>query len=70
MPSGHVNGWSPEDIDILVRRTARPRELVEAFCRAVDKRLFLTLSERQRRSTLHFHLDLGDGEGGDPEGSR
>ena len=52
-----INGWSEPEIERLARRTGRPRELVERFCRAVDKRLFLMLDERQRRATLHFHLD-------------
>ena len=55
-----VNGWSEEEVERLVRRTGRPRDRVEAFCRAVDKRLFLMLGERQRRATLHFHLGLPD----------
>lgn len=52
-----INGWSEPEIERLMRRTASTRERVEAFCRAVDKRLFLMLDERQRRATLHFHLD-------------
>jgi hypothetical protein len=55
-----VNGWTEPEIERLMRRTGRPRELVERFCRAVDKRLFLMLDERQRRATLHFHLDPPD----------
>jgi hypothetical protein len=58
MPGAPINGWNAEEIDRLVRRTSKPRELVEEFCRAVDKRLFLLLDERQRRSTLHFHLGV------------
>jgi hypothetical protein len=52
-----VNGWSEEEVQRLMRRTGRPREAVERFCRSVDKRLFLMLDERKRRATLHFHLD-------------
>ena len=55
-----VNGWGPEEVELLVRRTGKPRPLVERFCEAVDKRLFLMLTEDQRRATLRFHL-------GDPE---
>ena len=51
-----INGWSEEEIERLMRRTGQPRERIEAFCRAVDKRLFLLLDEAQRRTTLHFHL--------------
>ncbi len=51
-----INGWSDEEVERIERRTARPREAVERFCRAVDKRLFLMLDSRQRRATLHFHL--------------
>lgn len=52
-----INGWSDEEVERLERRTGKPREAVERFCRAVDKRLFLLLDPRQRRATLHFHLD-------------
>ena len=52
-----VNGWSEEEIERLVRKTGRPREIVVEFCHSVDKRLFLMLDERKRRATLHFHLD-------------
>ena len=52
------NGWSEAEIKKLEERTGRPRPLVEAFCDAVDKKLFLLLDERQRRATLHFHLDV------------
>ena len=55
-----VNGWSEDEIARLVRKTGRPRDAVLEFCRAVDKRLFLTLDERKRRATLHFHLDPRD----------
>jgi hypothetical protein len=51
-----LNGWSDDEIDRLARKTAAPRDRVEAFCRAVDKRLYMMLDERQRRATLHFHL--------------
>jgi hypothetical protein len=51
-----INGWSEEEIARLMRRTERPRETVERFCRSVDKKLFLMLDERKRRATLHFHL--------------
>ena len=51
-----LNGWNEEEIQRLVRRTGKARDAVERFCRAVDKRLFLMLDERQRRATLHFHL--------------
>lgn len=44
----------------LEARTGKPRALVESFCDAVDKKLFLLLDERQRRATLHFHLDVDD----------
>jgi hypothetical protein len=54
-----VNGWSADDVERLVRRTGAPRGRVEAFCRAVDKHLFMLLNERQRRATLHFHLGAG-----------
>lgn len=57
-----LNGWSEEEIARLVRRTRRPREAVVRFCEAVDKRLFLLLDERQRRSTLHFHLGPPDAD--------
>lgn len=52
------NGWSEAEIKKLEERTGKPRPLVEAFCDAVDKKLFLLLDERQRRATLHFHLDV------------
>ena len=52
-----INGWTEAEIERLVRKTGRPRDRVEGFCRAVDKKLFLMLNERQRRATLHFHLD-------------
>ena len=51
-----INGWTEDEILRLMRRTGRPRETVERFCRSVDKRLFLMLDERKRRATLHFHL--------------
>lgn len=51
-----INGWSEDEVERLTRKTGAPRERVEAFCRAVDKRLYLMLDERQRRATLHFHL--------------
>ena len=60
-----VNGWTGEEIERLVRRTGKPRERVEEFCRAVDKRLFLLLNERQRRATLYFHLGVPDAPIGD-----
>lgn len=53
-----VNGWFEDEIERLVRRTGKSREAVERFCAAVDKRLFLMLTDRQRRATLHFHLGL------------
>ena len=56
-----INGWSDGEIERLMRRTGSPRERVVRFCQAVDKRLFLMLDERQRRATLHFHLDPPDG---------
>ena len=52
-----INGWSEQEIERLMRRTGRPRDRVVRFCQAIDKRLFLMLDERQRRATLHFHLD-------------
>ena len=55
-----TNGWSEEEIERLVRKTGRPREIVVGLCRSVDKRLFLMLDERKRRATLHFHLDPRD----------
>jgi hypothetical protein len=64
-----INGWSGEDIDRLVQRTGSSRELVEVFCGAVDKHLFMMLGERQRRATLHFHLEAGAFEELDPEDS-
>jgi hypothetical protein len=64
-----INGWSEQEIDRLIRRTGRPRERVVLFCQAVDKRLFLMLDERQRRATLHFHLDPPDEEPHPPEGA-
>lgn len=54
------NGWSEAEIRKLEERTGKPRSLVERFCDAVDKKLFLLLDERQRRATLHFHLDAPD----------
>lgn len=51
-----INGWNDQEVERLIRRTGRSRELVEHFCRAVDKRLFLMLDEKKRRATLHFHL--------------
>jgi hypothetical protein len=57
-----INGWTEEEVERLARRTGKPRELVEEFCRAVDKRLFLLLDERQRRATLYFHLGAPDAE--------
>lgn len=54
------NGWSEAEMRTLEARTGRSRPLVEAFCDAVDKKLFLLLDERQRRATLHFHLDVDD----------
>jgi len=52
------NGWSEAELRMLVARTGRSRVLVEAFCDAVDRKLYLQLGERQRRATLHFHLDV------------
>ncbi len=54
------NGWSEAEMRKLEERTGKSRPLVEAFCDAVDKKLFLLLDERQRRATLHFHLDVDD----------
>lgn len=68
MATARVNGWGAEEIETLMRKTGRSRELVEQFCRAVDKRLFLALDERKRRATLHFHLGLPDGAGEEPLG--
>lgn len=60
MSSRKVNGWGADEIETLIRKTGRSRELVEHFCKAVDKRLFLALDERKRRATLHFHLGVPD----------
>ena len=60
MASGKINGWGADEIETLIRKTGRSRELVERFCIAVDKRLFLALDERKRRATLHFHLGVPD----------
>lgn len=54
------NGWSDEEIQTLMRRTGRSRALVESFCLAVDKRLYLMLDDRQRRASLYFHLGMPD----------
>jgi hypothetical protein len=56
---GATNGWSAADVERLVAKTGVRRELVEDFCLAVDKHLFMLLGERQRRATLHFHLEAG-----------
>ncbi len=51
------NGWSEAEIKKLEERTGKSRPLVEAFCDAVDKKLFLLLDERggvEDRATVHL----------------
>jgi hypothetical protein len=54
----NINGWGQSDIDRLAACTGCPRDLVMEFCKAVDKRLYLSLSDEQRHATLHFHLHI------------
>lgn len=51
-----INGWSPEERRKLCERTGASIELVERFCEAVDKPLYLSLPTHIKRATLHFHL--------------
>jgi hypothetical protein len=51
-----INGWNEKEMQLLSERTKQPLMLVERFCEAVDKSLYLMLPEHLRRATLHFHL--------------
>ncbi|MEW6731932.1 MAG: hypothetical protein AB1489_11455 [Acidobacteriota bacterium] len=51
-----VNGWGPEDVQLLITRTGQPEEAILNFCRAIDKQLYLLLPSHIKRASLHFHL--------------